>query len=578
MNYHLALACSLLALTACDKAPVQTAKTLPLQVSYADAIYFGGDILTMTDDKPEYAQAIATKGEKIIFVGNKDKALEYKFGKTKLIDLQGKTLMPGFVDGHSHVYGVGLQAMVANVLPSPDGDANSVEQIVNILKAAQHNPDYTTFIEKTGAILGFGYDDAELDRYPTKMDLDLVSTDKPVIIIHTSGHLSVANSKALAMAGIDASTKNPDGGLIRRMPNSQEPSGVLEENAHFALLFKLMQSFDPELQDMMLEEGQKMYTKYGYTTAQEGRATQEAYDSMVRASKANKFVIDVVAYADMATSSSFMNSTYNNKDYTNHFRIGGVKLNFDGSPQGKTAWLTHPYLKAPEGQEQGYAGYPTFSDEQAYKYVETAFANGWQVMTHANGDAAIEQFLNAVENANNKLGRKDRRPVLIHGQTIRQDQVNRLKELGVFPSLFPMHTFYWGDWHVNSVLGHPRADFISPTHAVRKQGLMFSTHHDAPVALPNALRVLDATVNRTTRTDQVLGPEQRVSVYTALQAMTIWPAYQHFEETSKGQLKQGMQADLIILDNNPLKIKPAELHNLHVLETISRGKTVYSKN
>ncbi|WP_062567119.1 amidohydrolase [Pseudoalteromonas arabiensis] len=578
MKYHLALACTLLALTACDKAPVQTAKTLPLQVSYADAIYYGGDILTMTDDKPEYAQAIATKGEKIIFVGNKDKALEYKFGKTKLIDLQGKTLMPGFVDGHSHVYGVGLQAMVANVLPSPDGDANSVEQIVNILKAAQHNPDYTTFIEKTGAILGFGYDDAELDRYPTKMDLDLVSTDKPVIIIHTSGHLSVANSKALAMAGIDASTKNPDGGLIRRMPNSQEPSGVLEENAHFALLFKLMQSFDPELQDMMLEEGQKMYTKYGYTTAQEGRATQEAYDSMVRASKANKFVIDVVAYADMATSSSFMNSTYNSKDYTNHFRIGGVKLNFDGSPQGKTAWLTHPYLKAPEGQEQGYAGYPTFSDEQAYKYVETAFANGWQVMTHANGDAAIEQFLNAVENANNKLGKKDRRPVLIHGQTIRQDQVNRLKELGVFPSLFPMHTFYWGDWHVNSVLGHPRADFISPTHAVRKQGLMFSTHHDAPVALPNALRVLDATVNRTTRTDQVLGPEQRVSVYTALQAMTIWPAYQHFEETSKGQLKQGMQADLIILDNNPLKIKPAELHNLHVLETISRGKTVYSKN
>ena len=187
-------------------------------------------------------------------------------------------------------------------------------------------------------------------------------------------------------------------------------------------------------------------------------------------------------------------------------------------------------------------------------------------------------LLNAVENANNKLGKKDRRPVLIHGQTIRQDQVNRLKELGVFPSLFPMHTFYWGDWHVNSVLGHPRVDFISPTHAVRKQGLMFSTHHDAPVALPNALRVLDATVNRTTRTDQVLGPEQRVSVYTALQAMTIWPAYQHFEETSKGQLKQGMQADLIILDNNPLKIKPAELHNLHVLETISRGKTVYSKN
>ncbi|MED5514371.1 MAG: amidohydrolase family protein, partial [Pseudomonadota bacterium] len=278
MKHHLAIACSLLALTACDKTSEQTAKTLPLQVSAADTIYYGGDILTMTGDEPEYAQAIATQGDKIIFVGDKTKALEHKFGKTKLIDLQGKTLMPGFVDGHSHVYAVGLQAMVANVLPSPDGDANSVEQIVNILTAAQNNPDYTTFIEKTGAILGFGYDDAELDRYPTKMDLDRVSTEKPVIIIHTSGHLSVANSKALAMAGIDENTENPDGGIIRRMTNSQEPNGVLEENAHFGLLFKLMKSVDPDLQDLMLQEGQKLYTKYGYTTAQEGRATQEAYD------------------------------------------------------------------------------------------------------------------------------------------------------------------------------------------------------------------------------------------------------------------------------------------------------------
>ena len=150
MKHHLAIACSLFALTACDNPPEQTAKTLPLQVSAADAIYYGGDILTMAGDEPEYVQAIATQGEKIIFVGDKNQALEHKFGKTKLIDLQGKTLMPGFVDGHSHVYGVGLQAMVANVLPSPDGDANTVEQIVNILTAAQNNPDYTTFIEKNG--------------------------------------------------------------------------------------------------------------------------------------------------------------------------------------------------------------------------------------------------------------------------------------------------------------------------------------------------------------------------------------------------------------------------------------------
>ncbi|WP_050905792.1 amidohydrolase, partial [Vibrio campbellii] len=516
-------------------------------------------------------------GEKIIYVGSKEGAMEHKFGKTQLVDLKGKALLPGFIDPHSHVYGVGLQAMVANVLPSPDGQADTVDDIVAILKSADQDDTQRLFIEKTGWILGFGYDDAQLDRYPTKADLDKVSTDKPVLIIHTSGHLSVANSKALELAGITAESQDPQGGVIRRMEGSQEPNGVLEENAHFAMLFGLTKVIDLELQDMMLEAAQKMYAEYGYTTAQEGRATTEGYEAMKRASKEGKLLIDLVAYADMVSSSEFMSSEYNSPTYTNHFRIGGVKLNFDGSPQGKTAWLTQPYFHPPHGQSKSYLGYPTFKDEQAYQYVETAFKNDWQVLTHSNGDAAIEQFIDAVEKANEKLGKKDRRPVLIHGQTIRQDQIDRLAELGIFPSLFPMHTFYWGDWHAESVLGHPRADFISPTKAVRNAGLMFSTHHDAPVALPSSFRVLDATVNRTTRTDKVLGPDQRVDAYTALQAMTIWPAHQHFEETTKGSLEVGKNADLIILDKNPLKVEPDTLKDLKVQQTISRGETAYQR-
>ncbi len=543
----------------------------------ADKIFFGGDILTMAGDTPEYAEAIATLGEKIIYVGSKEGAMVHKFGKTQLVDLKGKALLPGFIDPHSHVYGVGLQAMVANVLPSPDGQADTVDDIVAILKSADQDDTKRLFIEKTGWILGFGYDDAQLDRYPTKADLDKVSTDKPVLIIHTSGHLSVANSKALELAGITVESQDPQGGVIRRMEGSQEPNEVLEENAHFAMLFGLTKVIDLELQDMMLEAAQKMYAEYGYTTAQEGRATTEGYEAMKRASKEGKLLIDLVAYADMVSSSEFMSSEYNSPTYTNHFRIGGVKLNFDGSPQGKTAWLTQPYFHPPHGQSKSYLGYPTFKDEQAYQYVETAFKNDWQVLTHSNGDAAIEQFIDAVEKANEKLGKKDRRPVLIHGQTIRQDQIDRLAELGIFPSLFPMHTFYWGDWHAESVLGHPRADFISPTKAVRNAGLMFSTHHDTPVALPSSFRVLDATVNRTTRTDKVLGPDQRVDAYTALQAMTIWPAYQHFEETTKGSLEVGKNADLIILDKNPLKVEPDTLKDLKVQQTISRGETAYQR-
>ncbi|MCX2791372.1 MULTISPECIES: amidohydrolase [Vibrio] len=573
------IALSSLILTGCFSEETKQTEAVaePIKVTAADKIYFGGDILTMAGDTPEYAEAIATLGEKIIYVGNKKGAMEHQFGKTQLVDLKGKALLPGFVDPHSHVYGVGLQAMVANVLPSPDGQADTVDEIVAILKSAGQDDKQRLFIEKTGWILGFGYDDAQLDRYPTKADLDKVSTEKPVMIIHTSGHLSVANSKALELAGITAESQDPQGGIIRRMEGSQEPNGVLEENAHFAMLFGLTKVIDLELQDMMLEAAQKMYAEYGYTTAQEGRATIEGYEAMKRASKDGKLIIDLVAYADMVSSSEFMSSEYNSPNYTNHFRIGGVKLNFDGSPQGKTAWLTQPYFHPPHGQAKDYAGYPTFKDEQAYQYVETAFKNNWQVLTHSNGDAAIEQFIDAVAKANEKLGKKDRRPVLIHGQTIRQDQIDRLAELGIFPSLFPMHTFYWGDWHAESVLGHPRADFISPTKAVREAGLMFSTHHDAPVALPSSFRVLDATVNRTTRTAEVLGPDQRVNTYTALQAMTIWPAYQHFEETKKGSLEVGKNADLIILDNNPLKVEPATLKDLKIQETISRGETAYQR-
>ncbi|EGR0750225.1 amidohydrolase [Vibrio vulnificus] len=572
------IALSGLALTGCfsDKDDTTLATAQPLKVTAADAIYYGGEILTMAGDGPEYAEAVATLDEKIIYVGTKEGAMEHKFGQTQLIDLKGKTMLPGFVDPHSHVYGVGLQAMVANVLPPPDGGANTVAKIIEILKASEQDETKKLFIEKTGWILGFGYDDSLLDYYPTKADLDKVSTDKPVLIIHTSGHLSVANSKALEMVGITAKSKNPEGGVIRRMPDSQEPNGVLEENAHFATLFRLTMLIDQELQDMMLAASQKMYAQYGYTTAQEGRATKEGYEALKRAAKQGDLLIDVVAYADMATSSDFMTSEYHSPQYTSHFRIGGVKLNFDGSPQGKTAWLTQPYFHPPHGQKKDYAGYPTFTDAQAFEYVETAFKNGWQVLTHSNGDAAIEQFIDAVTAANNKLGKQDRRPVLIHGQTIREDQIQRLAEQGIFPSLFPMHTFYWGDWHRDSVLGHPRADFISPTKAVRDAGLMFSTHHDAPVALPDAFRVLDATVNRTTRTNKVLGPDQRVDAYTALRAMTIWPAYQHFEEAMKGSIEVGKNADFILLDKNPLKVESATLKDLQVQQTISRGKVVFT--
>ncbi|RUM73501.1 MAG: amidohydrolase, partial [Sulfurovum sp.] len=175
-----------------------------------------------------------------------------------------------------------------------------------------------------------------------------------------------------------------------------------------------------------------------------------------------------------------------------------------------------------------------------------------------------------------KYNYSDHRSIIIHGQTIRKDQILRAAKLNVDASLFPMHTFYWGDWHVESVLGHPRADYISPMVDAIKAGLNVTSHHDAPVTFPKSMRVLDATVNRVTRSGYILGPDQRLSPFDGLRTLTTWAAYQYFEEDSKGTLSIGKLADLVILDKNPLKIDPMQIHTIKVVEAIKEGKSVYT--
>jgi predicted amidohydrolase YtcJ len=204
-----------------------------------------------------------------------------------------------------------------------------------------------------------------------------------------------------------------------------------------------------------------------------------------------------------------------------------------------------------------------------------AYRNNWQVMVHANGDAAIDQLIRVVRAAAAAAPGTDRRTVMIHGQFLREDHVALLKEQEIFPALYPMHTFYWGDWHRESVAGPERAENISPTGWLMAKDMKFSIHHDAPVTFPNSMRVLDSAVNRTTRTGHVLGPKHRLTPAVALKAMTLWPAYQHFEEKTKGSLEAGKLADLVILDKNPLTVDPRTIKDIRVVETIKEGKTIY---
>lgn len=556
--------------SACNNTPTEN------NVHTGVIVYYNGDIITMEGDSADYEEAVVVKDGKILFVGNQIDA-ERKAGKdAEEVDLDGKTLLPGFLDAHGHIWNAGFQSLAANLLPRPDGTANSIEDIIALLNEwKEKNKD---IVDKYKMIIGFGYDDSQLKEQspPTADDLDKVSTDHPVIIIHQSGHLAVMNHKALELSGYDKTTKDPPGGLIRRKIGTTEPNGVLEEMAFFVPLAKIAAVLDSASNETIAKAGLEAYVKFGYTTAQEGRATKESAEVWKALAAKKQVPIDVAVYPDIQSQLTYMQENGVQKNYSNHFRIAGVKLSLDGSPQGKTAWLTQSYLVPPPGKNKNYKGYPAFpKDSDVFALVDSAFANDWPILAHCNGDAAADQYIKAIRQATNLYGYKDRRPVMIHAQTVRFDQLDSMKALGIIPSFFSMHTYYWGDWHRDQVLGKERAYKISPTATALKKGMIFTEHHDAPVALPSSIMILYTTVNRISRSGDIIGPDERVSPYAALESITKWAAYQYFEENSKGTLTPGKLADLVILDNNPLKVDPKEIINIKVLETIKEGITVY---
>jgi predicted amidohydrolase YtcJ len=601
MRNLLFLPCStlalLLSLAACSNdsvTPDITIEEAPSQVitdteldaaTTADKVFINGKIITVNDQQPK-AQVVAIKDGLITYVGDIRGAKPLIGDNTEQVDLLGLTMVPGFVDAHGHVVNAGLQAASANLLPSPDGQVNSFAELTDTLSAWATSSDGEEFINKTGWLVGFGFDDSQLNEqvFPTSDELDSISNDKPVMIIHQSGHFGVFNNVALKQAGIVDCQKVIPGGAIRCKADGTTPNGVLEENAFFGALASFQNGIDAAFNIDLFNKGMQSFSRFGYTTAQEGRAFSPTVDIAESRVKQGPLPIDVAVYVDytskgsLDTSDYYTGTGYDGIQYQNGLRIAGVKLTLDGSPQGKTAWLTEPYFVPPQGQDKDYIGYPAMTKEQVEIEIMDAFANNYQVIAHCNGDAAIDRYLDAIEKATEKYGEADRRIVLIHGQTLRKDQIPRLKQLGIIPSLFPMHTFYWGEWHKTSVLGPERAAYISPTRDVLDAGLIFTSHHDAPVALPDSMRVLSSTVTRITRSGEVLGPNQRVTAYEGLKSITIWPAYQHFEEKSKGSIEVGKQADFVILSANPLTVDPLTISDIKVVETINNGVTVFKLN
>lgn len=527
-------------------------------------VYYNGPIMTMEDSLP-FAEILVEENGKILYVG--DKLNAPIDDDAKWLDLKGHTLMPALIDGHGHL------SNTANFLKTvPLHLAESFEDISTTMKDyLQQHPNIKTLI-------GMGYDHNFLREqcHPTKEILDKVSKDIPILIVHTSMHTGVANSKLLEIAGFMSPLVKIPGGRIVRDLVSEEPSGLLEEMAVFEALPYVGELFSPScIEDLV--DAQEFYIKNGILTIQDGAAKRDGIELIREMADNGKLKCDIVSYPCFKIEPDAQKIVHENRqyinEYINHFKIGGYKIVLDGSPQCKTAWLSEPY----QGEDI-YCGYPGLDDLEVQKYVDIAVDENMQLLTHCNGDAAGDQLLDAYEKSVARYSERDNRqnlrPVMIHCQTVRADQLDRMQKLCMIASIFVGHINYWGDVHLKN-LGEVRGAHISPVKSALDRGIVVNFHTDTPVTMPYMFHSVWAAVTRMTRQGKILAPEERIDVWEALKAVTINAAYSYFEENEKGSLKAGKNADLIIVDRNPMSIDKMDIKNIQVLASIKDGTVLY---
>jgi predicted amidohydrolase YtcJ len=582
----------------------------PLPQASADAIFFGGDILTMAGKDPEYAEAIAVKDGKIAFVGSKDAAMEFRGGDTALIDLAGRTLLPGFIDTHGHMIYFGKNMIDADLFGAPD----MADLIARMKAHVARTPE--------GAwIVGFGYAARKMkeNRHPTVEELDQVSADRPVMVVDSSGHLGAGNAALFRLMGLSAATPDPEGGSFMRKPGGTELAGPMEETALFAVRAK-RPPFTGELADRAATGAVELWASYGQTTAMEcglglgdddidivknaidknllkidlyicakdtiaekviteARAVAADYAAAGTADPAVTRQDLIVAQANSKPSDTAAKLLAARPDldkrYINRVRLGGVKFWLDGSID--TAWFTEPYANNPPGKTGSYSGFQQITDEMLDEAFDKLWTSNIQINMHMNGDAAVEQALRAIEKAVAKHGMRDHRPVFVHGTYMRPDQIDRAQTYGAIPS-YLTSSIVSGGAGALFLWGGERGNKVVAANTLENRGMPFTFSHDAPVTpVPWILPLVDAGVNRATAEGQVIGEKERVSPYVALKAVTAYAAFQIKEEKSKGTLEEGKLADMVILEQNPLKVDPKTIKDIKVLETIKEGETVFRR-
>ncbi|MCC3306840.1 amidohydrolase [Psychrobacter sanguinis] len=566
---------SLSLLAGCSSNTENTVSVEPkvTQVNKAH-LYYNGNIIPMNTTEPSTVEALVERKGRIVYVGNLAKAKD-QFMDSEQIDLEGRTLLPGFIDAHSHFGMVSNTMGQVDLNPPPVGNISSIDQMLSALKnyKAENN------IADGEWIYGWGYDESQLSdkRHPNKRELDKALPNNPVYIQHTSGHMGVANSLALEKMKVSAATKNPEGGMIGRLPNSNEPNGLVQETAMYPFVGHMLQVLNSK-QAEFFDQTQDVYAQKGITTAQDGMTDREAIRFFQSQADQGKLKIDLVSlagFSELESNLKDLDLTF--KTYNNGFKVQGTKIIADGSPQGKTAYFTQPYLTKVEGCEKDCTGLPSLSQDTLNDLFKLAYQADNQLFIHANGDASIDMVIKAHEYASKALNQaldKDRRTVVIHSQFVRPDQLETFKKYNIEPSFFTNHAYFWGDVHLEN-LGKKRAGFLSPIASADKLGLKYTNHSDATVTPIDPLFTMWTAVNRLSRSGKVIGSEEKTSPYQALKSVTSHAAYQLFEEDKKGTLEVGKIADFVILDRNPLTIKPMQIRDIKVVQTIKNGKPVY---
>ncbi len=541
----------------------------------AERIIRGGPIVTVNPAQPT-AEAVAITEGKIVAVGSEADVMKLRGDATVVTDLGGKTLVPGFVDGHSHfmsLVDVQTQALCAS---PPAGPCKTVADVIAALKAVQER-------RRLGPgkfVMGFGYDPELLaeKRAPTRQELDRAFPDNPVILVHVSGHGAMLNSKALAAYDITAATPTPEGGVIGREPGSNEPDGLLFETAFLPIFAKVPGPGDDEAL-AILKTGQELYLREGITTAQEGATMKHQVDLLRILANRGDLKLDVVMLPFITEIDAIFGGKppANEPAYENRLRIGGVKIVADGSPQGRTAAFTTPYLTdGPAGQKK-WLGELSFPQPVLNEWVKKVYDGGATLFVHCNGDAAIDALLEAHRVASGDDPTKPRGTVGVHSQFIRRDQLEKYAAWRITPSFFTIHCFYFGDTHVAN-RGRAQADFISPMKSARALGIRPANHTDFNVAPLDQVFTIHTAVNRISRSGQTIGADERITPLEALEAITIDGARMYGEEATKGSIEPGKRADLVILSANPLTVPAATIETIRVEETIKDGTTVWKRD